>query len=210
MTPRLRADGVIVKQAVDDADTMIVSAALDFARSGQSVTLFANDTDVIVMLLHLWKNEMANIWIRSEFTRNGRKHLKQLSIKDAVSDLGDVVVHNLLFLHAFGGCDTTSAVHDKGKAGILQLVQKSKQAQHLCKVFASPNSSQYQVGNADIQMFLLLYGGKIDDRLHQLRYTSYIKMFASSSKISPSKLPPTERAAWYHSLRVYLQVHSIY
>ena len=98
----------------------------------------------------------------------------------------------------------------KGKAGILQLVQKSKQAQHLCKVFASPNSSQYQVGNADIQMFLLLYGGKIDDRLHQLRYTSYIKMFASSSKISPSKLPPTERAAWYHSLRVYLQVHSIY
>ena len=52
MTPRLRADGVIVKQAVDDADTMIVSAALDFARSGQSVTLFANDTDVIVMLCY--------------------------------------------------------------------------------------------------------------------------------------------------------------
>ena len=70
-------------------------------RSGQSVTVFANYTDVIVMMLHFWNNEMENIWICSEFTRNGRKHLKQLS---------DVVVHNLLFLHAFGGCDTTSAV----------------------------------------------------------------------------------------------------
>ena len=31
-------------------------------------------------------------------------------------------------------------------------------------------------------------------------------MAASSSKINPSKLPPTGRAAWFHSLRTYLQV----
>lgn len=31
-------------------------------------------------------------------------------------------------------------------------------------------------------------------------------MAANSTKLIPSKLPPTERAAWFHSLRVYLQV----
>ena len=31
-------------------------------------------------------------------------------------------------------------------------------------------------------------------------------MAASLSKINPSKLPPTERAVWFHSLRMYLQI----
>ena len=48
--------------------------------------------------------------------------------------------------------------------------------------------------------------GKIGDTLTELRYKNYMKIAAYSSKIVPSKLPPTERAAWYHSLRVYLQI----
>ena len=43
-------------------------------------------------------------------------------------------------------------------------------------------------------------------KLRYLRYLNYMKMAASASKINPSKLPPTERAAWFHSLRTYLQV----
>ena len=31
-------------------------------------------------------------------------------------------------------------------------------------------------------------------------------MVSSSKEIDPQKLPPTERAAHYHSLRAYLQV----
>ena len=33
-----------------------------------------------------------------------------------------------------------------------------------------------------------------------------MKMAASSSKINPSKHPPAERVAWFHSLRTYMQV----
>lgn len=33
-----------------------------------------------------------------------------------------------------------------------------------------------------------------------------MKVAASSTRITASKLPPTERTAWYHSLRVYIQV----
>ena len=33
-----------------------------------------------------------------------------------------------------------------------------------------------------------------------------MKMAASASKVNPARIPPSERAAWFHSLRVYLQV----
>ena len=90
MTPKLEEDGAIVKRAANDADTVIVSAALELARDGNSVTVFANDTDVIIMLLHLWDDKMGNAWIHSEYTRNDRKQLKQMNVKDAVGRLDDV------------------------------------------------------------------------------------------------------------------------
>ena len=45
-----------------------------------------------------------------------------------------------------------------------------------------------------------------NEDLQKLRYLNYMKMAASLSKINPSKLPPTERAVWFHSLRTYLQM----
>ena len=101
---------------------MIVSTALENASDGKTVTVFGNDTDLIVMLLHHWNEDMENIVVRSEYTRNGVKWLKQLNIKEATSMLSTTVIDNLLFIRAFGGCDTTSAIHDKGKATILRLV----------------------------------------------------------------------------------------
>ena len=121
------------------------------------------------------------------------------------------IKEHLLFMHAFGGCDTTSAVHDKGKNSVKKMIEKSKEAQALVKVFARPDASQEDIGNAGIKLFTLLYGGKSGDTLQTLRYTSYMKMASTSSRIIPSKLPPTERTAYFHSLRVYLQVqHSYY
>ncbi len=37
-------------------------------------------------------------------------------------------------------------------------------------------------------------------------YVKYMEMVTSSKKIEPHKLPPTARAAFFHSLRVHLQV----
>ena len=61
MTPELIAGGNTVKQSTDDADAMIVSAALESALIRKTVTVFGNDTDLIIMLLHHWNEEMANI-----------------------------------------------------------------------------------------------------------------------------------------------------
>ena len=44
-------------------------------------------------------------------------------------------------------------------------------------------------------MFVKLYGGKMNDRLNELRSSRYINMAVKSSKIRPEAFPPIERAA---------------
>ena len=83
----------------------------------------------------------------------------------------------------------------KEKQQLIDFCKNKKKAQQLSKVFNTLHMSQDQVGRAGITLFVLLYGGKVEDTLHHLRYTCYMKMAASSSKITPAKLPPTERAA---------------
>ena len=53
-------------------------------------------------------------------------------------------------------------------------------------------------------MFAIIYGGRETETLNKLQYRSYMNM--SLSTIQPSKLPPTESAAKYHSFSVYLKI----
>ena len=39
-----------------------------------------------------------------------------------------------------------------------------------------------------------------------MRYSKFLEMLTKSSKVEPSELPPTERTAYYHALRVHLQI----
>ncbi len=52
-----------------------------------------------------------------------------------------------------------------------------------------------------------MYSGKSGELLRHMRYTKFMGIVSSSrTAIEPQKLPPTERAAFFHSLRVHLQV----
>ena len=61
LVPKLVEDGHKVNQTPADADRMIVSTALAIAFMGETVTVYANDTDVIIMLLHHWNQRMASV-----------------------------------------------------------------------------------------------------------------------------------------------------
>ena len=50
------------------------------------------------------------------------------------------------------------------------------------------------------------YQGKVNDTLPKLRHARYIEMVSSATTVDPAKLPPTERAAYFHAHRVHLQV----
>lgn len=136
---------------------MIVKAALNLSESGESVTVFANDTDIIIMMMHIWKDEVRTALVWSEY-KSGGHQIKQLNVQTAVSTLSDQVASYLLFvIHVFGGCDTTSSIYEKRKASILQLVQKSKRTRTLCDIFMKTFFFQGQIVEAGIKLFLLMF-----------------------------------------------------
>ena len=58
-----RESGHKVIQCEEDADTQIVDAALDIACIGKVVTVVADDSDVLVLLVYFWNSEMGDIYI---------------------------------------------------------------------------------------------------------------------------------------------------
>jgi len=68
------------------------------------------------------------------------------------------------------------------------------------------NATVEQVGEVGVQLFVIVFGGKQSDSLNTPRYAKYMEMVSSAKTIDPQKLPPTARAAHYHSLHVHLQV----
>ena len=93
--------------------------------------------------------------------------------------------HDLLFLHAILGCDTTSRVHGIGKAAALKKYANSLHFREQAKVFNSPSAVDDIVvagGNAPVS----LYGGKPGEKLDGMRYQRYCeKLATNSSQIQP-------------------------
>ena len=97
------------------------------------------------------------------------------------------VLRYLLAIHSFGGCDTTATTFDKGKKFISKLVEKSSVARAQCDVFLTPNATDEEIGTAGIRLFVLLYGGKENDTLANLRHGNYMKMASQSTAIKSIK-----------------------
>ena len=70
LSQHLQHSGFKADQARDDADTLIVKTALQIATAKESVTVIADDTDILVMLVHHFKTDMADIYMQSEITRH--------------------------------------------------------------------------------------------------------------------------------------------
>ncbi|MES9882369.1 MAG: hypothetical protein ABW185_15970 [Sedimenticola sp.] len=200
----LQAQGHVVKVSSGDADTLIVSTALNYARNGQYVVVVAEDTDIFIMLLHHWTIDMADIVIRKESSRS--KTGQVYSLMEAYDSIPDDIRKHILFIHAWSGCDTTSATYGHGKTFLLKHMKKSTEVKMLSDTISMRGNTATEIGDAGIRLFSVLYGAKKDDTLITLRYAKYMAMMAKSNRVEPQRLPPTERAAHYHSLRVHVQV----
>ena len=116
----MEANFHVVKQSRDDADRMIVECALQLAVEGNIVTVVAEDTDVLVLLMYYWNVNMADIYFQSEAKKSQKKGFHSWKIQDLVATAGDVVISNLLFIHALSGCDTTCATFGHGKTALFR------------------------------------------------------------------------------------------
>ena len=136
----LEADGHIVHTSTGDADTLIVECALQFARQGREVSVVADDTDVLVLLMYHWNQNMADVYFHSEAKRS-KKGLKVWKIQDLVKKAGKLVTSHLLFIHAWSGCDTTSATYGHGKTSILKKIQQSEELQQISLLMTDPEAT---------------------------------------------------------------------
>ena len=123
LTKNLRKEGHTVVNCEEDADTKVASAAIDLAAVGRSVTVIADDTDIIFLLTYHFQENMADIYFKSE------KTMKTWSIRDIVHIIGPMFKNHILFLHAWLGCDTTSAVFSHGKSCLSKKIESSKELQ---------------------------------------------------------------------------------
>lgn len=63
----LESDAQTVHNSTGDADTMIVACALQMAMEGnKEVYVVADDTDVLILLMHHWTEAMADVYFLSE------------------------------------------------------------------------------------------------------------------------------------------------
>ena len=154
--------------------------------SENNVTLISADTDLLIMLLYFWKNDYKDICFRTDGTRKNSS--KNRSIREMSSCLKPILEF-MTFLHAFTGCDTTSATYGCGKVSTMRALEKKKFIRDAARVFLNPGSTQEQIRLAGNKIFVSLYEGKSTDDLSILRYNKYMSMLVKSSKVKPETLP---------------------
>ena len=71
-------------------------------------------------------------------------------------------------------------------------------------VLQKADATDIEVFTAGTQLLITLYGGKVGDRLADLRYDAYCKM-SLSRRFQPERLPPSETDAHMRARRVHLQ-----
>ena len=198
--------GYQVKHASADADTLIAKTAID-AVQDQNVTLVADDTDLLCLLLfHLSVNAPYRLTMKT-------KSARQYDIKLLKESLGVEMCRHILFAHAITGCDTTSRIHGIGKPTVMKLLSTDSIFRRVSAEFLNSENpfSKDTIAVAGETAVKMLYGETGDCNIDKLRLKK-IKIKASSksriTQIEPSSLPPTKAACVQHSLRVFHQIQT--
>ena len=134
------------------------------------------DTDVLLIALAVSTNIDANLFIRTGVKNNARiisitKVIESIKITYDLDNV-DLVVKALLSLHAFTGCDTTSAFCGKGKVKPLKTMLKNSSYINAFAVVGNEPEileSNFQI----LKQFVCDMYGHVCDSTDMLRYRLY-------------------------------------
>lgn len=108
-------------------------------------------------------------------------------------------------MHAFTGCDTTSAIYKQGKAKLIRLLKiDSQRIRKEAEIFNDPNALKSSLYGAGQRVMMALYESK-EYSYDEFRYSCFTKSTLKCT-FNLSCLPPTLEACNKHSLHTYLQV----
>ena len=110
---KLHSNDIVSIQAEGDADFLIVKTAMDFVNDGKTTVVAAEDTDVLVMIKHHWNVYMEDLYFMTTLSKGKAKLTTMFwSARKAIHQFQHT---RILFTHPWTGCDTTSAIYQKGK-----------------------------------------------------------------------------------------------
>ena len=135
-----------------------------------------------------------------------------VNVQAVAKDLGDEINLALVALHAFTGCDTTSAFVRRGKVKPLTLLKKHPEFLPTFHALGSRVDIEDRVFK-DLEKFTcLMYGSKLGD-INSLRYEKFIERFSakpgevltSYNGVDMSLLPPCRESLKMHVRRANYQ-----
>lgn len=205
LADRCLKHNIKVRLAVSDADSLIVSTALEEAKKGETVVVVGKDTDLLVLLTSFASVTDKVMFLRPAGSKKKESLFNISRQQTALGDIGEI----LLFVHAVTGCDTTSAIFKKGKLNALKLVQKDRPLMEDMHIFTKQGATKAELFAAGEKFLIRLYSGSTSTTLDDLRYFRYNHIVSRqplNKVFNLASLPPTSDAAAQHSYRVYLQV----
>ena len=135
--------GCEIAHATIDADVSIIIQAAVTVPDICEAVLVGDDPVLLVLLIHLADGNKYTVYLRPEPKKVGA--LRCIGVSSIRNKLGENICGNILFIHAFLGCDTTSSLFGIGKAAGLKLVKEKETFREHAEVFRSVNSSKDQV-----------------------------------------------------------------
>ncbi|KAG8184406.1 hypothetical protein JTE90_004578 [Oedothorax gibbosus] len=131
---------IITKQATEDVDVLIVQTAISLSSEHDSVVVIGEDIDLLVLVtalapenVYFWKSGRGN-------KADALYSKKSFNYKD--------IAENIFFLHAIGGCDTTSAPVGEGKLKFCTILQKNASHNESISIFKEPFAEKEKITQA--------------------------------------------------------------
>ena len=152
----LRNFGVSTIHASDDADLLIVTTVVDTVSSTiMHVAVIGKDTDLLILLLG------PNVFMTSD---KKFSNAKVWPINEMKEQQGEQFCENLLFMHAFLGCDTTSRIFSIGKGVIVKKFKEENSLYLKCaEIFNNMESSVESIIHFGGTFLVSLLGEKADE-----------------------------------------------
>lgn len=197
---------ITTKQAIGDADVLIIETAIEKSEKNTAVVV-GEDIDLLVILIGPTQSNHREIFFKKIGKGNVETRLYSSNSFNKYSHCKE----HILFLHAFTGCDTTSAFYKKGKLQIIKMFEKHPDLHKSAEVLQK-NCPPNVLCDHRIRILLALYNAseasESESNIDNYRYTQVIKATRLNRPVQLSSLPPTSAAAQQHIFRVYFQIQT--
>ena len=210
-------DGVSVKKQElhhlrsnqEESDTRILLyAAFGCSQEYPNIRVRSPDTDVFFIMLH----HAANVNCELFFDTGKGNNKRLLNVSQIAKGYGQMYSSALMVLHAFTGCDSTSAFKGIGKIKPIKILEKKKHFQNVLAVVGDSWEMSPTLLEVFEEFTCCMYGFPRFSSLDMLRYHLLKKKCVENDQLDPKRtvdlsiFPPCQETLKQHLKRTIYQV----